>query len=237
MEPSLALRDWLRATLIFRELTSSQLQALADIAQPQVLAKKAVIFEEGSEATGFFVVKTGRVKIYKISPNGKEQILQFFGEREYFAEVPAMDGQCFPVSAATLEASELLFFPRPDFLSLLGDHPEIAVGLLVSFSIHLRQLTKTIEDLAFKDVPQRLATYLLDQYARLPQSDTLTLDLTKSQLAAALGTIPATLSRAFYRLSQEELIVVNGPDIEVINPDGLQSFAQATQPSSDGGEG
>lgn len=230
-QQSLGLRDWLKTTLIFRELNPSQLQDLAHIAQHQVFPKKAVIFEEGSEATGFFVVKTGRVKVYKTSPNGKEQILQLFGAREYFAEVPAMDGQCFPVSAATLDASELLFFPRQDFLALLSDHPEIAVGLLVSFSIHLRQLTKTIEELAFKDVPQRLATYLFDHYTRLPQADTLTLDLTKSQLAAALGTIPATLSRAFYRLSQEGLIAVNGPEIEVLNADGLQAFAQAVPPS------
>lgn len=196
------------------------------------------MFKQGSEAIGFFIVKTGRVKIFKISPNGKEQILNIFEPGENFAEVAALDGHPFPASASAMEPTELLFFPRTEFLNLLYSQPDIAINMLISLSQHLRHLAGVIEELSFKDVPQRLAAYLLNLFdARVKESSgrpvsplVVALDTTKSQLASQLGTIPATLSRAFYRLSNEGLITVNGSKIELLDYDRLQSFSQQFEP-------
>ncbi len=233
------LASWLHTTLLFRDLSRSQLVFLLRIAQLQTFNKGDLIFQEGGEATGCFVIKTGRIKVFKMSPTGKEQILNIFEVGENFAEIAALDGKPFPASAEALEFSELLFFPRVLFLDLLHQSPDITINMLISLAQHSRHLAGVIEDLSFKDVPQRLATYLLNlndpqndahvEGSHPPTSPThvLTLDLTKSQLAAILGTIPATLSRAFYRLSSEGLIAVNGPKIELRDRDRLQAFSQS----------
>jgi len=74
---------------------------------------------------------------FKVSAEGKEQILHLFGSEEHFAEVPAFDGDCFPASAIALEATELLFFPRTAFLNLLEQYPSIAINMLVIFVLRL----------------------------------------------------------------------------------------------------
>ncbi|XHX78931.1 MAG: Crp/Fnr family transcriptional regulator [Stenomitos frigidus ULC029] len=230
-----ALADWLQATPIFHRLSRSQLLCLCQIVQPQTWQKDELIFQQGSPATGFFVVKTGRVKVFKVSPIGKEQILHIFEQGDNFAEAAALDGQPFPAFAAALDRVELIFFPRQVFLELLRQDPDIAISMLVSLSQHSRHLVSVIEDLSFKDVPQRLAAYLLNlcnvsaqkSSDRSKASDLVTLDLTKTQLAAALGTIPATLSRAFYRLSSEGMIAVNGSQIEMLDRDRLQDLSQS----------
>jgi CRP/FNR family transcriptional regulator, dissimilatory nitrate respiration regulator len=227
--------DWLQTTLLFRGLSRSQVLCLCQIVQPQTWQKDEPIFQQGSPATGFFVVKTGRVKVFKVSPMGKEQILNIFEAGDNFAEVAALDGQPFPASAAALDRVELIFFPRPVFLELLRQDPDVAINMLISLSQHSRHLVSVIEALSFKDVPQRLAEYLLNlsdvnsqkSSDRSQSIDLVTLDLTKTQLAAALGTIPATLSRAFYRLSSQGIIAVNGSQIEVLDRDRLQDLSQS----------
>lgn len=221
------LNQWLSTTLIFEGLSPSQLRQLSAIAQPQTYRKGELIFQQGTKATGFYGVAVGKVKVFKVSANSKEQILNLFDTGDTFAEVAAMDGLCFPASAAALETTTLFFFPRLAFLALLRQDPDIAVRMLISLAQHSRHLVEVIEDLSFKDVPQRLATYLLklsDRSSETPQT-TVTLDLTKSQLAAALGTIPATLSRAFYRLSTDGLIAIEGARIELLDRDRLQRLS------------
>lgn len=227
------LSSWLQKTLVFQGLSKPQLAPIVQIARLRVFDKGELLFSQGSDATGFFVVKRGRVKVFRVSPTGKEQILNIFESGENFAEVAALDGKPFPASAAALEPTELLFFPRGAFLELLHQHPDIAINMLISLSQHLRHLTGIIEELSFKDVPQRLATYLLklshfgtSKPSQRHPIHVVTLDLTKSQLAAALGTIPATLSRAFYYLSSEGLIAVNGAQIELLDCDRLQALSQ-----------
>ncbi|BDA69056.1 cyclic nucleotide-binding domain [Calothrix sp. PCC 7716] len=221
------LSSWLEATLLFQGLSQSEFIPLVQIAQLQKFNKGELIFDQGSKATGFFVVKIGRVKVFKMAPTGKEQIINIFEPGENFAEVAALDGKPYPASAATLEATELIFFPRMIFLDLLHQYPNIAIKMLISVSQHSRHLAGVIEELSFKDVPQRLAAYLLNLSNKSSTPvNIVTLDLTKSQLAATLGTIPATLSRTFYRLSTEGLIAVNGSQIELLDLPRLQKLSQ-----------
>jgi CRP-like cAMP-binding protein len=81
--------------------------------------KGETLFWQGEPGTGFFLVRSGKVKVFQLSGGGKEQILGLFEAGDYFAEVPALDGGCFPASAETLETSAILFFPRAAFLDLL----------------------------------------------------------------------------------------------------------------------
>lgn len=221
------LSNCLRATKIFHGLSPTQLDTIAEITQIHTFQKGDLIFQQGSAATGLFVVKTGRVKAFKLSAQGKEQILHLFGEGDHFAEVPALDGKDFPASAEALQLSEVIFLPRIAFLELLHQYPDIAINMLISLSQHARHLSQLVEDLSFKEVPQRLATYLLNLSDCTDNLCTIDLDLSKGQLAATLGTIPATLSRAFYRLSHEGLIAIDGSQIELLDRDLLQKMSHS----------
>jgi CRP/FNR family transcriptional regulator len=220
------LREFLANVQLWKGLPEDQLDDLAKIAISQKYPKGQVIFEDGDEGKGFFVVKSGRIKVYKISADGKEQILHFFGPGEHFAEVPAFDGKCFPASAAAIETTEVLFFPRTSFLSLLQQHPSLAINILAIFARHLRRFAQIIEDLSFKEVPGRLAAYLLYLSNRNSAIDEVELDMTKTQLAAFLGTIPETLSRVFAKLSQEGLISIDSSKIRLLNRQRLMTLAE-----------
>lgn len=217
-----ALGEFLGTTLMFRGLSPNELEAIARIAKVQKYNKGDVIFSQGSEATGFFAIETGRVKVYKLGLDGKEQILHVFGKREHFAEVPALDGKCFPASAAAIDAVKLVFFPRVAFLDLLQQQPTLAVNMLMSFTRHLRRFSNLVEELSLKEVPERLAAYLLNLSDRTNNPQILELDLTKTQLAAFLGTIPATLSRVFYKLSAEGIIAIDGSKIQILDRERLR---------------
>jgi len=214
-ERVLEVKQFLQKTPIFQGVLDEQLQALANIAIPQTYKKGETLFWEGDEGTGFFIVKSGRIKVFKLANAGKEQILHIFGAEEHFAEVPAFDGGNFPASAAAIENSEVVFIPRTAFLMVLQQHPTLAIAMLSTFAKHLRRLTFLVDSLSFQEVPERLKNYLFKLSDRNGNADIVELDLPKAQLAALLGTIPETLSRAFYKLSQEGIIEMNGTKIRL----------------------
>ncbi|HBE19176.1 MAG TPA: Crp/Fnr family transcriptional regulator [Cyanobacteria bacterium UBA11149] len=219
------ITEFIAKIQLWRGLPEDQLDAIAQIAIAKTYPKGEIIFNEGDEGIGFFAVKSGRVKVFKLSTDGKEQILHFFTAGDHFAEVPAFDGQCFPASAAALEKTELLFFPRTSFLVLLQQHPNLSINIIAIFARHLRRFAQIIEDLSFKEVPGRLAAYLLYLSERNGTLEEVELDMAKSQLAAFLATIPETLSRVFAKLSQEGLIAIDGAKIEILDRQRLTELA------------
>jgi CRP/FNR family transcriptional regulator len=210
---------------LFNGLPAEDLEELAHIAVDQKHAKGRTLFHEGSEASGFYGISLGRVKIYKLSLEGKEQILHIFGEGEFFGEVPVFAGGRFPAHAETLEVSRLLFFPKDAFKTLVARKPSLAMNMLAILSKRLRTFTHLVEDLSLKEVPGRLAAYLIylsDHHQCAPSFE---LDITKGQLASLLGTIPETLSRILGRMSQQDYIRVEGRRIQVLNREALESLA------------
>jgi CRP/FNR family transcriptional regulator len=191
---------------LFAGLPADQHRALAGIAIERSFDKGETIFLEGGEAVGFYIVVSGRVKIYKLSMEGKEQILQVFGPGEPFAEAVVFAGQRFPAHAEALDAMTALFFPRREFIDLVTRHSSLALNLLAELSRRLHRFANLIEELSLKEVPGRLAAHLLYLSERQGDSDDLILELPKGQLAALLGTIPETLSRIIARMVREGLI-------------------------------
>jgi CRP/FNR family transcriptional regulator, dissimilatory nitrate respiration regulator len=217
--------DQIAAIPLFSGLSEEQLGELAMIVLDQGFRRGQTIFLEGDEGNGFYVVNTGKVKIFKLSPDGKEQILHIFGPGEPFAEVPVFAGQRFPANAEALEESRLFFFPRAGFLNLIGRHPSLALNMLAVLSRRLRQLAGLVEDLSLKEVPARLAAYILYQSERQQGEAEFELEIAKGQLASLLGTIPETLSRMLAKLVKEGLIESSGPRIKILQRTGLQELA------------
>ena len=213
------------ATPLFKGLPEGHLQEIEQIAVNKYFNKDESIFFDGEKASGFFVVVEGRIKIYKVSPEGKEQILHIFGSGEPFGEVPVFSGQQFPANAQAIEKSHLLFFPRTLFVDLISRNPALALNMLAVLSMRLRRFTVQIENLSLKEVPGRLASYLIYLSGEQENNDFVTLNISKGQLASLLGTIPETLSRIFAKMTDQNLIEVRGRDIKLLNRLGLEELA------------
>ena len=185
-----------------------------------------MIFSEGDEGYGFYVVAKGMVKIYKVSPEGKEQILHIFGQGEPFGEVPVFSGSAFPANAQAIEKCSLIFFPRDTFVQFISENIPVVLNILGLLSMRLRQFTVQIENLSLKDVPGRLAGYLLFLAEEQQNEDIVQLNISKGQLASLLGTIPETLSRIFSKMNDIELIEVKGRNIKILDSDGMEDLAE-----------
>ncbi|KST66175.1 Crp/Fnr family transcriptional regulator [Mastigocoleus testarum] len=221
-------QDWqqfLSQTQLFQGISPQEIEVVNQIVVYKTFSKGENIFWEGEPCDGFYLIKKGKVKIFQMSSLGKEQILHIFETGGHFAEVSAFDGKCFPASAIAITKTELLFFPRSDFLTLLEKYPTLAINMLATFARHLRRFARLVEDLSLKEVPARLAVYLLDLRESHGNIGMIQLDISKSQLAALLGTIPETLSRVFYKLSSEGLIAIHGSEIQLLDLEGLKVLA------------
>lgn len=218
--------DILSETPLFSGLPENQLRAVEQIAIEKLFGKGETIFIEGDDGNGFYVVVAGRIKIYKVSTEGKEHILHIFGAGEPFGEVPVFTGKPFPANAQSLAKSRLLFFPRKAFVDLISDNPSLALNMLAVLSTRLRRFTVQIENLSLKEVPSRLAAYLIYLTEEQGREDSVKLHISKGQLASLLGTIPETLSRIFAKMSAQNLIQVSGRDISLIDLAGLKNLAK-----------
>lgn len=212
---------------LFSGLNHEQLSQFRGIALEKSFGKGEMVFSEGEEGSGFYVILSGTVKVFKLSPDGKEHILHIFSAGQTFGEVPVFAGEHFPANAEALQETRALFFPRSGFLALLQKNPALSLKLLADLSIKLRQFAVQIENLSLKELPARLATYLLYLAEEQGRSDQVTLKISKGQLASLLGTIPETLSRIFAKLSSQELIQVEGRKIALLDADGLKDLAQS----------
>jgi len=220
------LTAFIEQALLFRGLPEIQIREIAGIARDMRFKKGETVFSDGDEGKGFYLVATGLVKIFKVSPDGKEQILHIFGPGEPFGEVPVFTGRHFPASAESIAESRILFFPRSAFVDLITANPSLALNMLAVLSLRLRQFTLQIENLSLKEVPGRLAAYLLYLADEQKKKERIRLSISKAHLASLLGTIPETLSRIFTKMSGQGLIEVKGRDIRLLDRHGLAASAK-----------
>lgn len=226
LQGDLDIMDSLSRTLLFEGLPSEKLALIAGITEIHSYGKGQIIFSEGDPARGFYTVFSGRIKIFKLSPDGKEQILHIFGPGEPFGEVAVFEGINFPAYAQAMDEASAMLIPKDRFIELIARDPALTLKMLSVLSMRLRKFTHLIEDLSLKDVPGRLAKYMLLLSERGEGACHIRLDLTKNQLAGLLGTIPETLSRIFSRLSSQGIIQMNGAEITIIDRIGLEDLAK-----------
>jgi CRP-like cAMP-binding protein len=214
-------------TPLFKAMDHAHLTQIRRIAQERNYTNGDAIFWEGDPANGFYVILRGKVKIYKTSFDGKEQILHIYGPGHPFGEVPVFSGSRFPANAQALAASRLLFFPRSDFVDLISANPALALNMLAVLSMRLRQFTVQVENLSLKEVPARLASYLILLSKEQKSTDRVSLPISKGQLASLLGTIPETLSRIFNKMTGQGLITVSGREIELVSWEGIVDLSES----------
>ncbi len=145
--------DIISDTPLFGGLPHEQLEEIRKIIVSRHFKKGEMIFTEGDDGNGFFIVASGKVKIFKLSSDGKEQILHIFGTGEPFGEVPVFSGESFPANVEAIAESHLLFFPRASFVALITGNPSLSLNMLAVLAMRLRQFTVQIEHLSLKEIP------------------------------------------------------------------------------------
>jgi CRP/FNR family transcriptional regulator len=216
----------LRKTPLFASLTEAEMHALCARVSNRHFRRGELLFNEGEQCSGLFLVASGKIRIFKLSPAGREQVLAVEGPSSSFAELPVFDGGNYPASASALEDAEVLFISRKDFQNYCREHPEVALKVLAVVGSRLRRLVGIIEDLSFTTVRQRLISVLLRliQESGSATKHGLRVELTKSHqdLAAELGTVRELVSRNLSRLQAEGFLEVDGRTIIVKDLPGLK---------------
>ena len=223
----MSLKNDLLKCPMFSGVTDDDVALLTDVVRVKNCDRGDILFSEGDVATGFYVLAEGRVKVYKLSVDGKERILHIVQPGSSFAEAAIFGDGYYPAYAEPLQPSRLVFFPKKEFLRLLHEKSQIAINMIGGLSRFLRQFASQVEQLTFQDVPARLARYLLDLAG--DELNEVTLPIPKGQLASNLGTVSETLSRTFRKLSGEGLITVSGKSIAIVDRDRLEDLSESTK--------
>jgi CRP-like cAMP-binding protein len=221
--------DLLKRCPLFAGLKEEELKRIRAIASLRQIRKKEVIFSDGEKAKGFYVILSGKVKLYKISPEGKEQILHVVSAPDAFAEAALFLEGSYPAFAETLSDCQLLFFPKINFIQLIQKNPQLSINMIVNLSHYLKRFALLIEELSLKEVSSRIAKYLIDLSLKLAKEGKspkeVELDLSKTQLASKLGTISETLSRTLAKMKAKGIIDVKKNRILILNREALEELA------------
>jgi CRP/FNR family transcriptional regulator len=181
-----------------------------------------LLFSEGTSCEGLYIVSKGRVRIFKTSAAGREQVLALEGPGSSIAELPVFDGGPYPASVTAVEPSELLFIARKDFRALCMEYPEIALKVLQVAGARLRRLVGIIEELSFTTVRHRLISWILRE-AKSAGGGSFVLQASHQELAAQIGTVRELVSRNLNRLQAQEFIGINGHEVTILNLEGLEA--------------
>ena len=214
----------LRRVRIFSALSDAQVAEVAARAVRRNYEQGQVLFLDGEECEGMFVVAEGTVRLFKTSPSGREMLLAMEKAPASVAEIPVFDGGVYPASAAAVSAATIYLIPRRDFEALCRRHPDVALKVLAVVGKRLRTLVATLHQIAFGSVRQRLAQTLSD-LAEQQGSSPFELPETREQLAVRLGTVREVLSRNLSRFQAQGLIRVDNRRIWIDDPEGLRQEA------------
>lgn len=215
MEPTLKI---LRKVSFLDGVGEKVLDELAGLMEEEVYLRNEVLFLEGDDPRGLFVVRQGAVKIYKIGDNGREQILEVEGPGRSVAELPLFDGRPYPASAAALEDAVVLCLPASTFRRLLDRHPEIPRSVIASLSGRLRRMVALVEEVSLKGVRERLAAVILEMAG---EGDCCDLTWTNQEIAARIGTVREIVSRTMARMAHDGAIRMEGRRVIILERDRL----------------
>ncbi len=221
--------ELLRRCPLFAGLKEEDLKRIRAIASLRQIEKKEILFSDGEETRGFYVILSGRVKLFKVSPEGKEQILHIVSAPDAFAEAALFLEGTYPAFAEAMTDCQLLYFPKRDFIQLIEKNPQLSINMIVTLSHYLKRFASLIEELSLKEVSSRIAKYIIDlsmkssKEGKSPKE--VELDLSKTQLALKLGTISETLSRTLAKMRAKRIIDVKKNKIIILNREALEELA------------
>jgi len=178
---------------------------------------REVIVVEGQPARGFYFIRSGKARIYRTAPDGREQTFRIAQEGDTFGEVPVFDGGPSPTTVEAMDRCEIILIPTESFQRLVRSHPDVAAALLGHFAKRLRSFTELVEQISLQTVPARLARYLY-QLAREEGHKTsngivVPRSITQQDLASLLGSVREVISRSLKVMEEDGVVEVRRKDI------------------------
>jgi CRP/FNR family transcriptional regulator, cyclic AMP receptor protein len=225
---TLDVLPFLRRVPIFAELDDDALNTVRERTVLRNVPKNGQLFREGEPCEGLFIIIDGSVKVYRSTPEGREQILNVEGPKRALAELPLFDGGPYPASARAAEDSVILFLPRDAFQWLYRSNPQIADAVIGDLSKRLRRLVQLVGKVTLKDVPARVAATLLEvasEAGAARDGGEFEIPVTQDDLANALATTRESVARAFGRLRNEGVIDQEGAKVRIRDLARLQAAA------------
>jgi CRP/FNR family cyclic AMP-dependent transcriptional regulator len=211
---------------LFSELDDGYRQRLAECLRARRYARGQIIFAEGDPGASLCIVESGTVRVVTSSPEGKELVLNTFGPGDVFGELALLDGEPRSADAVAQEPCRLYHLPREDFVQFLEANPRAAISLLALLSRKLRYTTHQVQDVAFLDVPARLARALLELNDLAAPTDAAAsparLRVTQSELAARIGATRESVNKCLGHFAGQGLIACERNQITVLQPAGLK---------------
>lgn len=224
-----AIAETLRCCGLFAGASTFDVHKIATFTVTRNLAKGDYLFHESSPVHGVYIVRRGAIKVHRVNPLGREQVIHIFRPIESLGEESLMSEIGCSADACATEDSQVLLLQKAGFLDMLRRKPELALCLLRSMNHHLHLLIRLLDDLMLKDVKTRFANWLI-QHCPDPASHEpirIRLPSTKRVLAAELGTVSETLSRTVAKFRDLKLLNVEGSCVTLLSPVRLQQFVQS----------
>jgi CRP/FNR family transcriptional regulator len=219
-------------TALLSDLSPPELRTLAARTVRKLFSTGELLFSEGEPCNGLHIIARGKVRIFKTSISGREQVLAVNTPGESVAELPVFDGGPFPASAVATEETEIAYISRRDFQAYCLEHPDVALKVLKVVGARLRRLVGIIEELSFATVRQRLISVLLklaqDEGITTSRGVEIQLPASHQELANQLGTVRELISRNLMRLQAEGLLDVDARQIVVKDMKGLGALLEST---------
>lgn len=218
----------LRRSYLFADLSDKQLTLVKRNMGVIQLDEGQHLFDHGQDATRFFLVRKGQIKLYRLSADGLEKVIEIVQAGESFAEaIMFMERQTYPVSAEALEPTELCVFDNKAYRELLRESPDTCFRLMGAMSMRLRLLLNEINAITLQNATFRLAHFLLSQAADDDSVEPIIeLGAPKNIIASRLSIQPETLSRILHNLNKNGIISVQGKTIRIRDRQYLESYVR-----------
>jgi CRP/FNR family transcriptional regulator len=208
---------------LFSSLEPAEVESLASRAVERRFDTDEVLFWEGDDCEGIFLLVEGTVKIFKTSSAGREMMLDLVYAPSSIAELPLFDRGPYPASVRAIKPSVTLFLNRTDFYQACRQNPDLPLKILAVVGRRLRQLVFVVESITFGSVTKRLARLLLELQE---EQDSGGITLTHQELASRLGTVREVVSRNLARFRVQGLVKIEGREITITDPEMLRAEAE-----------
>ena len=211
----------LRRNPYFDDLPEEMLRGIAAHTQLRSFERGEILFWEADPCAGLHIIEEGSVKLYRVSPQGRQYIIRVLQEDDTCNEVPAFDGGTNPVNVETLEKSKVWVIDADTLRALVKSHPDFALKVLSNFGKNLRGLVRMVSEMAFYQVTNRLARLISEMPAEEPRPH-----LTQEQLAAQLGTVREVVARSLKELERSGAIRIEDRRIHIADDHVLRQWSQ-----------
>ncbi|MDD2555550.1 MAG: Crp/Fnr family transcriptional regulator [Syntrophaceticus sp.] len=207
---------------IFNHLEDEQMAEIAEVIQSDTYKKGEIIYRAGDQSDSLYVVRSGRVRIYRLSESGKEQLVRFLSLGDFTGELALFSESVHESYAEAVEDTEVCLIARADLQRLLLNFPSISLKILAELSSRLEKSEKQTTRVSTEKVETRLALFIAECLDGEGSSMEFVLPMSKRDLASFLGTTPETISRKLTDFEQAGYIRQKPHrKIEVLNLDEL----------------